>query len=211
MRKIYAVITADIIHSRDHEDFSEKLKEKLNSFERELLVKPFSISRGDELQGVLGFIETLPVLLRRLRYTVKPIELRIGVGIGDLDNNELETSKSSWDMTGNVFFDARAALDRVKEEKKTRTIIESGDKVIDLSLNTIFLLLDTIQNGWTDKQWEAIHVYEREGTFEKAAGHLNVSIQNVQKHCDSAKWRIVNLAEENMRDFLKEISDNNSF
>jgi hypothetical protein len=80
---LYAIITADIIQSRKQEIPVESIRNSIEGFGSEYLAKPFAISRGDEIQGVLSELGALPILVRRLRYIVRPFRLRIGLSIGE--------------------------------------------------------------------------------------------------------------------------------
>jgi len=62
-------------------------------------------------------------------------------------------------------------------------------------MNTSLSLLETVERSWTEKQWEAVHVYEAEGTYEKAAKALGVTAPTVQEHCEKASWNVVRAAE----------------
>jgi len=200
---VYAVVTADIVHSREHEFSIENLNDSLNGFANDLLAKRFSISRGDELQAVVSKVEALPIVLRRLKYLLIPLRLRMGIGIGFIEDSTFLNAESSWDMSGRVFFDARTALDRAKSSREMDTFFIC-EEPLDLFLNTVFALIDTLESGWTDKQWEAVHTYEREGTYERAAGVLGVTAPNVQSHCSKANWNVIRLAEKNISTILQE-------
>ncbi len=201
---VYAVVTADVVRSREHDLSLEILKETLEGFAGGLLAKSFSVSRGDELQAVLSDLEALPMLLRRLRYCVLPLRLRIGVGIGFIEDSAFLKAGSSWDMSGKVFFDARSALDGAKKSKDAQTVVACEEENLRLFLNTVFILKDAIESDWTEKQWEAVHTYEREGTYERAATALGVTAPNVQNHCAKAKWNAIKSVETNMSAALRE-------
>jgi len=202
----FVVITADIVKSREQEALRGKIVEKIRTFNYPDFAIPFSISRGDEFQAVLEKPDNLAIIIRRFRYFVKPLELHIGVGIGVIDEHKLRNAKSSWDLTGEIFIRARDALDTAKDSKLYKTYVKTNDESADIYLNAIFLLLDSIESDWTEKQWEAVHTYESQGTYEKASKILKSTIQNIQQHCSSAKWSIVKEAEEKLELLLKEFS-----
>ncbi|MDD2333460.1 MAG: SatD family protein [Mesotoga sp.] len=192
---LYAIITADIIQSRKQEIPVASIRNSIDGFGSEYLAKPFAISRGDEIQGVLSEVGALPILVRRLRYIVRPFRLRIGLSIGEIDKKELENAGSSWDLSGIVFFDARTALDSAKHSKISNTFFVHDNEVLSIAMNTSLFLLETVERGWTEKQWEAVHTYEAEGTYEKAAKVLGVTAPTVQEHCEKASWSVVRAAE----------------
>ncbi|MDA8233237.1 MAG: SatD family protein [Clostridia bacterium] len=198
MRKI-TVITADIIDSRNHPNFEKSLSAKLAKLDHPAIISTFSISRGDEIQGITEGWLTAPEIIRYLRYHCRPLKLRIGIGFGAIEDDEIE--KSSWLMNGPPFYLARTALEEVQKLRDTLTLIKTGESEFDKFVNCIWLLIDTIQDRWTDEQWEAVHIYDSNGTYEEASKQLGISMQNVQKRCKAARWNQINQAEK----ILKEI------
>jgi len=114
---IYTVITADIMGSRKSNLYTiEELNKKLAKFQYpEEMVTPFKILRGDEIQGVFKGVLTNPQILRRLRYCIYPVQLRIGIGIGNII--EGLDKDTSWQMNGPAFHLARNALDQIKADR----------------------------------------------------------------------------------------------
>ena len=196
----YVVITADIIDSKTHQNFNKELAKSLSNFQSPALLTPFTISRGDELQALVKNLGVFPKILRDLRYQCRPYQLRIGVGLGKIE--EFILGKSSWEMNGEVFHYARQALENLGKIKKPTTALFSGCAQLDLTFNTILSLTDTLIAGWTRDQWEAVQTYEAVGTYAKAAEKLDVSWQNIQKHCHAANWETIRDAEINTRVLL---------
>lgn len=200
--QLFAVITGDVIDSQKHPAHLETLKEKLSQFATPGLDTPFHVSRGDELQAVCGELSLLPVIIRNLRYVCRPLTLRLGIGIGRIENHT--PGRNSWDMTGPAFVLARQALDLIKKSKIPQTVLVSEDPFFDRVFNMVYSLADTIVNGWTPRQWEAVQAYEASRTFVKAAGELNIAWQNVQKRCQAAKWDVIKRVEQELGHLLEE-------
>lgn len=197
----FVVVTADVIDSRRHPDFAALLQPKLQSFKTAAMLTPFSLSRGDEIQALIQNGNELPIIVRHLRYRCFPLKVRIGIGIGAIESEIF--SDNSWDMNGEAFFRARHAVQQLKQSKNPGTIIHTENKSFDLPLNTIWMLIDYIMERWTPEQWEAIHLYEKHSTFQKAAEVLNIARQNVQKRCQAAAWDKIKTAETNLAVLMK--------
>lgn len=199
----YTVITADVISSREIEDFTGRARERLIALNEEVESEySFSLLRGDEIQGVLagGLPTELPATVRLLRYFLYPFEVRIGVGAGLIAREEM--TDNPWELTGEAFHRAREALNYLNKNDRQRTYVKSDQKKIDIIVNSLWLLMDVIQARWTEAQWEAIHVYEKEGTYRKASQKLDIALQNVEKRCSAASWKEFRQAEENMGQIL---------
>lgn len=199
------VITADIVRSREEPGYIRDLPSKLGGLTHPLLITPFSISRGDEIQAVCRGVLEAPELVRWLRYVCRPLKLRVGLGVGDIESGRESTS--SWDMNGSAFIRAREALERLKQPRGGKTprardsstaritSVSSGDPVADYIAQAMFGLIDAIQARWTSEQWEAVHKYELLGTYKAAGEALGIAFQNVQKRCRNARWTQVREAE----------------
>jgi hypothetical protein len=209
----YAVITSDIINSKKIDNLNNIINYKLHKvnklFIKELLT-PFTTSRGDEIQAVCHNIYYLPKIIRYLRYVCLPIKLRIGVGIGSIEYTP--NTINSWEMNGQAFFKARTAIETIKDKTIPCTFTNTTFRNIDLnnkyditelSINTIFNLMDTIMNKWTLKQWEAIQYYGEQNTYEKVAQLVDVSWQSIQKRLKSADWSVFEDSESNLSYILK--------
>jgi len=192
------VITGDVIDSRQASDQMARLPELLAGLDHPLLVAGFSVSRGDEIQGVSKGILKAPELIRRLRFTCRPLRLRIGIGIGERDS-DME-SNDPWKMNGSAFVRAREALDSIKKFRKPLSVVHSNDHGFDNVSSAVLRLMDVIENRWTEQQWRAVTAYERLGTYEAAGEHLGVKFQTVQRHCLTANWSAIEQAEGTLRE-----------
>lgn len=194
MQKI-TVITADIIGSRKGGLDQYALANRLRELAHPALLVPFTISRGDEVQGVMAGWLSAPQLVRSLRWLCRPHKLRIGIGIGYYEGR---MGDDPWKLSGTAFFRARQALESIAASKEPATRMVTGEEGLDTLLNTVWLLLDTITNRWTPGQWQAVMTYEEAGTFAAAAKLLGVAAQNVQKRCKAAHWNQVRQAEQGL-------------
>lgn len=189
---LVTVLTADVIASRARGDVGPFLAERLARLEHPALLTPFTVSRGDEIQGLCRGSLTAPEIVRLLRYHCRPLSLRLGIGIGQ---GPVAGAASSWELSGEAFFRAREALERTKKRAGLLTAVASGDERFDAIAEALFGLLDAIWSRWTGEQWEAVMAYERYGTYEAAGRALGIAFQNVAKRCQAARWPAVRAAE----------------
>ena len=200
--QLFAVITGDVIDSKMNPDYLETLKERLALIHTPGLYTPFRVSRGDEMQAVSDNLSLLPTIIRNLRYNCRPLDVRLGIGIGMINNPQ--PGQNSWDMNGPAFVLARGALDSIKKSKVPETVLASEDLFFDRMFNLVYSLIDTIMNGWTPSQWDAVQAYEIDRTYVKAAGALKIAWQNVQKRCQAAKWDVIKKAEQDLAVLFEE-------
>ncbi|HOQ67417.1 MAG TPA: SatD family protein [Candidatus Atribacteria bacterium] len=202
----FAALTADIIGSRKlkNQGFSrsqiEKAISQLNTAREAFIVSKFCLLRGDEIQGVVFPPREAIVMVRYLRFYLRPVQIRVGIGIGDI-TTEIDKN-NPWNMDGSSFHRAREALEEIKLSRHPATFINSLEEDFDYNLNVILALMDVISNRWTDGQWEAIHAYEQMGTYQKASQVLKVRPQNVAKRCQSAHWKVFSEAEKHIQKLI---------
>jgi hypothetical protein len=196
------VITADVINSRKYTNVSSILKDKMEDFNDISFLTSFVVFRGDKIQGIIKNFLPYPQIIRKLRYKCRPFQLRIGIGFGDIEDGFY--SKLPWEMSGSAFYYAREALNRTKKVLLYNTILKSGDDFFDNKINTILLLIDTIQGRWTEAQWEAVQLYEEKGKYKEVAEILKIALQNVGKRCRAAKWQQIKEAENTLAKLFRE-------
>lgn len=191
------VVTADIIGSRKVEGapaLAGKGLSRVNRLYGNGAAVQFTLYRGDEIQGVLPGEEDLIRFIRRFRFSLRPLALRVGVGCGDITAGR--GSAYSWQMDGSAFHYSRAALETIRSNRAPATCFAGDGDSKWHTVNAFYRLLDAVQNRWSEKQWRAVDAYERCGTFEAAARELNISPQNVYKRCRAANWKAVAEAEK---------------
>jgi hypothetical protein len=201
----FYVVTADIISSRKHENavtLAEAGLANLNARYRSGLTADFTLYRGDEIQGALGENGGYRPADPPSALSFARSKLRIGVGAGSIATGF--GKKYAWQMDGSAFHHSRAALDEIKGRRAAATCF-AGERLDKWAVvNAFYGLIDTIQNRWSAKQWQAVDAYECAGTYEAAAARLGISPQNVAKRCQAAGWKAVAEAERFMTAYVKE-------
>ncbi len=182
----YAVITADVVGSRTIPSFREKRDEKLQELSTlhtgKLILSPYAVTAWDEFQAILQRPEYLPEVILDLRRMFYPLELWIAVGIGAVSDAHREPVNLY--AGGEAFERAREAADRLKTgnpKYRAFTSFESGNQLFDTIANTIYHLHDTLLEGTTERQWEAINVQMATQRQEETAKRLNVDGSTVSR------------------------------
>ncbi|WP_026895675.1 SatD family protein [Clostridiisalibacter paucivorans] len=197
----YAVITADVIGSRDYEDFDNRFYNRIKEMDSDCLLTPFKISRGDEIQAICNEVYCIPMVLRHLRYRCHPFALRIAVGIGEIKN--VEKTENSWDKNGPLFNKVRDILEEIKDEDKPLTRFITEDENMNIYLNTIYSLIDKIMDNWSIKQWEAIQLYYKNKNLKKVGKLLNITYQSTHERIQRSNWNTIDYCEKNISLLLK--------
>jgi hypothetical protein len=186
--KIYAVITADIVSSRQVKGFRKKRDEKLRPLsarhQREkLILSGYAVTAWDEFQVILQRPVFLPRVILDLRRHFYPLQLRIAVGLGKV--SEPHRRPVNVFAGGEAFERARQAADHLRKGRGSKfrslTAIESGNTVFDVIGNTIYHLHDTLLQGISQKQWQTIAVQASTGSQEDTARKLGVNVSTISR------------------------------
>ena len=196
----------DISASRDLEaDERRAVQERLGDFldrlNRELgeaVLAEFTITVGDEFQGLLVRPGTVPELMWRLRDRLPELRFWTGIGFGGLDT---ELEERAIGMDGPAFHRARQALELAHEQGLHGGVF-SGFGEDDRVLGGLSRLLDWQRQRLTDAQREAIRHVRGGATQTEAAGEIGVTRQAVSKRLAAAGWRAYRDGEESLRSLL---------
>jgi len=167
----YAVIIADIKHSRrleDHQRYEWQLFLKsavvqINESFATKIEAPFTITKGDEFQGVLQDLSMINQIILQFERLVYPVVLRFGIGYGPIQKMG---SKIPIEMDGPAFHRANAALNMAKK-KKLGVRVDTKDSEFDQWVNTLYRLMHSIKNRWSDTTYHRYWKYKEMGTYKR--------------------------------------------
>lgn len=159
----------------------------------------FTITVGDEFQGVLSDPGVLPRILWRLEVGLTGLRLWTGVGHGAI---ETEMREEAIGMDGPAFHRARSALEEAKSSGRHGGVF-SGFGEDDPVLDGLARLLEHHRTGLTEAQTEAVELV-REGLSQRAAAdRLGVTPQAVSKRLRAAGWDTLREGEEALAALLE--------
>lgn len=197
-KRIYTVIIGDIIESRkikNREKVQKKLKSVLNSANtifKEHIEVNFSITLGDEFQGLLKDISESYRIIKYFEKNLYPLKARFGVGVGMLST---PISENIGEMDGECFIKAREAINEAKKNDRF-VIYKLGIDEKDMIINTILMLIEAIKTSWKEIHLRRIWLYEKLGTYEKVAKKEKISKQMISKMFKRIHYDEVKKAEE---------------
>lgn len=215
-KKEYIAIIGDINDSRlieNRENIQNKLLktlDQINEKYKDHLASNFSISMGDSFQGLLKLQAPFIEILSNIEYAMMPVEIRFGIGIGELSTN-LDPSNSQLN-DGPVYHRARKTIERIEEmekqyaTRKTNILLLSADEEtsVDRLINAVFSLNTAIKSKWTDRQKEIIKTYlgNNENQYE-TANALDVGQSSISKALKSTHFYTYKSALSDVQNYMK--------
>lgn len=202
----YTVIIGDVCGSRrmnpdaryEGQLFIKSAISQINENFRDCVEAPFTITRGDEFQGVLNKKRFVLPLLLEFERLLFPLNLRYGVGSGYIQRMG---SDLPLEMDGQAFHRGSEALQSAKK-KKMQIVYKSDDPRYDRLINALFLLMYAIKSRWNQSNFERYWRYKELGTYEKVADYENVSTQAVWDSLQNMRAQEIIQSEQAVIEYL---------
>jgi hypothetical protein len=196
---LYGVLIADVVESRSRARLRASLNEKLRiasvaQMSDKLVRIPYAVTAGDEFQTIATRVDSIPKLILDLRRRLNPLQLRIGVGIGEIQGPIRPPVNR---ITGQAFEFARAAISEIRETRKYPTLTAFRSHRADFNeiANLIYGLHDTLLRQITAKQWETIATYLIKNRVDYTAKALSIDISTASRNLKRGYfWQIEHTA-----------------
>jgi hypothetical protein len=210
MKSTYCVLIADVIHSSRRGGLGAVLAQRLLAasavhLRGKRIRVPYAITAGDEFQVVPWSIEMIPELILDLRRRMRPLELRMGVGIGGI-RGKIQAPVNR--LMGEAFSRARSAIEDVKNGETHRyaalTAFRSGRPGFDRIANLVYGLNDTLFLNVTPTQRRTQDAYFAAGSVGGAAKRLRLNMSTVSRNLKrGSTWQFAEVAAT-MKEFIRE-------
>ena len=199
--KLWGVIVSDVVGSSRTRDLRSVLGARLRlvtaaHLKEERIRLPYAVTAGDEFQTVASDLRQIPGLLFDLRRRLRPLQLRIGIGIGRI-SGPLRAPVNQ--LGGQAFEFARTAIGETKEGRQHSgkvTRFHSGNKEFDLLANLIYNLHDALVDHLSEKQWRTVDAYLAKGRVDLAAKALRINASTASRNLSrSHLWQTLEMMD----------------
>ena len=183
------MIDADVTDGADAADLTT-LRATLDGVNRALhpvLREPLYPTAPDRFDGALADPAQAPLCLRLLREGFAPRRVRVGVGIGVVEQGEAAGERDAHVL-------ARRALQLAIREGGLTRYLGAGEAG-DVLLDALCRLVDPILRARSDKQWQAVAAYHDLGHQQAVAARLGVTRQSVGERLAAGRLRDVDEAD----------------
>ena len=186
--QMYAALIADVMESSSRPGLRALLGKKLAAaskrhLQRKLVNLPYSVTAGDEFQTVTGNLPSIPAVILDLRSMLRPLSLRIGIGIGRV-SDRIQPPVNR--LSGEAFQFARGAIENIKTNSlfkfEVLTAFASRNESFNSTINLIYGLHDTLVLKITTKQWETIQEFLDRPSLEQTARRLSLDPSTVSRN-----------------------------
>ena len=200
---MYLALIADVIDSKmvqerfDLQKQLEKTLQTMNELFGEFIASNFTLTLGDEFQGLLKVDAPVFQIIDTLRSELTPTQLRFGIGLGEIvtDIDPLQSIGAD----GPAYWNARAAINLVHQKNdygNTQIYFSSGNDSKDLLVNALIVSGEAIRSGWRGSQEEILldllkrFVYSENFSQQDLAQSLDINPSALSKRLKSSSIRV---------------------
>ena len=200
---MYLALIADVIDSKmvqerfDLQKQLEKTLQTMNELFGEFIASNFTLTLGDEFQGLLKVDAPVFQIIDTLRSELTPTQLRFGIGLGEIvtDIDPLQSIGAD----GPAYWNARAAINLVHQKNdygNTQIYFSSGNDSKDLLVNALIASGEAIRSGWRGSQEEILldllkrFVYSENFSQQDLAQSLDINPSALSKRLKSSSIRV---------------------
>jgi len=195
---LIAVIHAEVSGAGDAE-VGARLRPALERLDRlfaPAVRGPFTATGAGRVDGALADPAQAPLCISVLRESLAPLQLRVGVGIGTVEQLRDPTADGR-----DVHSVARRALQLAVRDDGLCRYLGTG-AAGDVLLGALCRLVDPLIRARTQKQWEAIAAYRELGHQREVAARLGVTRQSVGDRLTAGHRRAVEEADAAVATYL---------
>lgn len=216
----YIAIIGDIKDSKKLSDRSEIQKKlsctlkNINQIYRDGIVAKFTITLGDEFQGLLEEWDHILDIIKYIQKEMYPVKLRFGIGIGEISTDIVYEAAIGAD--GPAYYAARKMIEELREQER-RLKKQASDIQITCynmecfdvkEINTILALMKTIEDSWSEKQRFTIwDMAENGGSQGQCAERMNTTQSTVARRLADGNYIIYEDAKKTAGEALKRLGD----
>jgi hypothetical protein len=199
--KLFGVIVADVVGSSRTRDLRSVLGVRLRRvtaahLHEKRIRLPYAVTAGDEFQTVAQDLSQIPGLLFDLRRRMRPLQLRIGIGIGRIPGHLRPPVNQ---LGGQAFEFARTAIGETKEGRLHSgkvTRFHSENEEFDLVANLVYNLHDALVGHLSEKQWRTVDAYLAKGRVDLAAKALRINASTASRNLSrSHLWQTLEMMD----------------
>ena len=200
---MYLALIADVIDSKmvqerfDLQKQLEKTLQTMNELFGEFIASNFTLTLGDEFQGLLKVDAPVFQIIDTLRSELTPTQLRFGIGLGEIvtDIDPLQSIGAD----GPAYWNARAAINLVHQKNdygNTQIYFSCGKEKQDFFVNALIASGEAIRSDWRGSQEEILLdllkrcVYSENFSQQDLAQSLEINPSALSKRLKSSSIRV---------------------
>jgi hypothetical protein len=212
---LYTAVIGDMLASRSFSGSRRAVvQQKFSAFVdalnadpryRSALASKFTITLGDEFQGILKDASIIPDLIWDIAHATDLPVFRLGIGYGTIDT---KLPMYAINLDGPALHAARNAIADAKGKRLLGGVFRGFGEEVDLVANGLSRMLQSSRDGLTAKQDQILGILRKQSHETKmneveVAAQLRVSKQTINKQKHAANMDSFIAGEQALRAILK--------
>lgn len=213
----YLALIGDIIQSKQlsqRSEVQEQLKiclNRLNEFFEPYIISNFSLTLGDEFQGLMKIDAPIFYLIDLINDQMRNIPMRYGIGVGEILTHI--NPEVSMGADGPAYWHAREAIKFVHQKNDygtTQIAIRTGEIEDDILLNSLLSAGEAIKYNWRTSQLEVFHallisdIYQEHFNQQQLGNLLGLSSSALSKRLKSSNLKIYLRSRHTTQQYIKQ-------
>jgi DNA-binding CsgD family transcriptional regulator len=206
MPRHFTAIIGDVVSSakiKDLEDFLNRLNKILGQVNIDFaddIYAPLTLTRGDEVSGVLTRIVNIYRIVNTIFEAVHPDLMRFAIVYGPLEMTL--KSRDAERISGTAFRQAAEIL--YSQKPKNLIALQINNSLTDRLLSSHMNLIFFLKRQWTKRQLEVITLYKKLENQKEVAKRLKITQPTVSTILQTANYNEISKAEQTINEALKE-------
>lgn len=216
---LYFALIGDLIESKkitERHQVQELVKTCLvaiNDKYKTFVVSDFSLTLGDEFQGLLTLEAPIFKIIDEISVNLSPYEVRFGIGLGDILTHI--DPKQSIGADGPAYWYARAAIEHVHDRNdygNTKLSVATADRAQTNAVNALISSTEFIKSNWRSSQRIVFDtllnhdIYREQFEQGPIARHLDLNVSAFSKRLKSSGIKLYFRSRQVALDLLREPS-----
>ena len=205
---VFVALIGDIRGSRELDDRKQVQKEfkrvvsSLNEYTpNSAIASRFTVTTGDEFQVLLTDATAAVDAAVTASDRFHPARIRFGIGKGELETQI--NPEQAIGMDGPCFHRAREAIDSARKDGAWLRV-GGWSNDFDRQINSMFDLVQTVREDWTDRQAQFAVALKEAGTQKGVADRYDVSKSTVSESLSAGHVKEVRTAENSLGELLQD-------
>lgn len=226
---LYFALIGDLIDSKEIAErnrVQEQMRACLATINNKydsLIVSDFSLTLGDEFQGLLALDAPLFKIIDEINLKLSPYAVRFGIGVGQIVTRI--DPKQSIGADGPAYWYARAAIEHVHDRNdygNTKLSVATADQAQMDTVNALLSSTEFIKSNWRSSQRIVFDtlltqdIYKEQFEQGPIARHLDLNVSAFSKRLKSSGIKLYFRSRQVALDLLrdtrfangKEVADN---
>jgi hypothetical protein len=175
--------------------------DELNSEFKKQIVSPFTVTLGDEFQGVMRDAQNIFLMFHKIQSYFKGVSFRFALSVGTISTQI--NRKSAIGMDGPGFHSTRTAMEQNKKQKRNLSFMGNQPEVP--LLDNLLKWIDFTTTKWKHEKWKTIFLNQLGMNQKEIEKEISISQSAISQNLRSQSTILVLETEKIIEQYLAKL------